>query len=199
MRVALAQALFVSPSILLLDEPTNHLDLGACVWLENYLSTYPRCLLVISHSQDFLNGVCTNMMHLTVQGKLQYYGGNYEAFVRAHAAHGGAHVRPACAAPAPARAARLDRPPLARSGRAVRSPRQVRTREELEINQMKRYEKEQADIKHIKEFIASCGTYANMRKQAESKQKIIDKMVEAGLVEKARARPCNARACARGR
>jgi ATP-binding cassette subfamily F protein 2 len=67
MRVALAQALFVSPSILLLDEPTNHLDLGACVWLENYLSTYPRCLLVISHSQDFLNGVCTNMMHLTVQ------------------------------------------------------------------------------------------------------------------------------------
>ena len=64
MRVALAQALFVSPSILLLDEPTNHLDLGACVWLENYLSTYPRCLLVISHSQDFLNGVCSHIMHL---------------------------------------------------------------------------------------------------------------------------------------
>ena len=42
-------------------------------------------------------------------------------------------------------------------------------------------EKEQADIKHLKEFIASCGTYANARKQAESKQKIIDKMIAAGL------------------
>lgn len=113
---------------------------GACVWLENYLSTYDRCLLVISHSQDFLNNVCTNIMHLTNKGKLMYYGGNYDAFVR--------------------------------------------TREENETNQMKRYEKEQTDIKHIKEFIASCGTYANMRKQAESKQKIIDKMVEAGLTPK---------------
>ena len=39
-----------------------------------------------------------------------------------------------------------------------------------------RYEKEQAEIKHIKDFIASCGTYANMMKQAKSKQKILDKV-----------------------
>jgi ATPase subunit of ABC transporter with duplicated ATPase domains len=37
MRIALAQALFVTPDVLLLDEPTNHLDLPACLWLENYL------------------------------------------------------------------------------------------------------------------------------------------------------------------
>ena len=47
-----------------------------------------------------------------------------------------------------------------------------------------RYEKEQDDIKHLKAFINSCGTFANLRKQADSKQKIIDKMVEAGLTEK---------------
>jgi hypothetical protein len=42
----------------------------------------------------------------------------------------------------------------------------------------------QSDIKHLKEFIASCGTYSNLVKQAQSKQKIIDKMIEAGLTEK---------------
>lgn len=60
----------------------------------------------------------------------------------------------------------------------------VQTRQENEVNQQKRYEKEQDDIKHLKEFISSCGTYSNLVKQAQSKQKIIDKMVEAGLTEK---------------
>ena len=63
MRVALAQALFIRPTLLLLDEPTNHLDLEACVWLEDYLSTYDRCLVVVSHSQDFLNGVYGHSKH----------------------------------------------------------------------------------------------------------------------------------------
>lgn len=65
----------------------------------------------------------------------------------------------------------------------------VRTRSELEQNQMKAYKKQQEDIAHIKSFIASCGTYANLVKQAKSKQKIIDKMEAAGLVEKVIADP----------
>merc|ERR1719313_2379482 len=60
----------------------------------------------------------------------------------------------------------------------------VQTRKENEVNQLKKYEKEQDDIKHLKEFISSCGTYSNLVKQAQSKQKIIDKMVEAGLTTK---------------
>jgi ATP-binding cassette subfamily F protein 2 len=138
MRVALARALFAAPTLLLLDEPTNHLDLEACVWLEEYLKTYNKCLVMVSHSQDFLNGVCTHIIWLT-QRKLTYYTGNYDTFKKTVA--------------------------------------------ENEVVQMKKYQKEQDDIKHIKEFIASCGTYANLVKQAKSKQKILDKMVEAGLTQ----------------
>lgn len=81
MRVALAKALFICPSILLLDEPTNHLDLEACVWLEDYLATYKNILIVISHSQDFLNGVCNNMMVMQQQ-KLRYWSGNYDQMLK---------------------------------------------------------------------------------------------------------------------
>ncbi|KAM6496488.1 P-loop containing nucleoside triphosphate hydrolase protein [Amanita muscaria] len=140
MRVALARALFVKPHVLLLDEPTNHLDLGAVVWLEAYLSTYNHILVITSHSQDFMDSVCTNIMDLTTKKKLVYYNGNYTTYVK--------------------------------------------TKQENEINQMKAYHKQQDEIAHIKKFIASAGTYANLVRQAKSKQKIIDKMEAAGLIEK---------------
>ncbi|KAI2474206.1 ATP binding cassette (ABC) transporter subfamily F member [Diabrotica virgifera virgifera] len=81
MRIALARALYVKPHLLLLDEPTNHLDLDACVWLEEELRNYKRILVLISHSQDFLNGVCTNIIHINKK-RLKYYTGNYDAFVK---------------------------------------------------------------------------------------------------------------------
>jgi len=84
MRIALAKALFMRPMMLLLDEPTNHLDLEACVWLEEYLKTYNKILLLVSHSQDFLNGVCTNIIHLKGK-KLDYYTGNYDTYIKARA------------------------------------------------------------------------------------------------------------------
>ncbi|CAM8978602.1 unnamed protein product [Rhodiola kirilowii] len=81
MRIALARALFMNPTILLLDEPTNHLDLEACVWLEEMLKKFERILVVISHSQDFLNGVCTNIIHMQ-QKKIKIYSGNYDQYVQ---------------------------------------------------------------------------------------------------------------------
>ncbi|KAF7823351.1 ABC transporter F family member 1-like [Senna tora] len=84
MRIALAQALFMNPTILLLDEPTNHLDLEACVWLEENLKKFDRILVVVSHSQDFLNGVCTNIIHMQNK-KLKFYTGNFDQYVQTRA------------------------------------------------------------------------------------------------------------------
>lgn len=138
MRVALGKALFVKPALLLLDDPTAHLDLEACVWLEEYLKKWDRTLILVSHSMDFLNGVCTNMIDMRMK-QLLYYGGNYDSYIK--------------------------------------------TRTEQETNQMKAYEKQQDEIKHIKKFIASAGTYANLVKQAKSRQKILDKMEADGFIQ----------------
>jgi ATP-binding cassette subfamily F protein 2 len=84
MRIALARALFLKPTLLLLDEPTNHLDMHAVIWLEHYLSTWDQILLLISHSQDFLNNVCTNTIQFEAgeELKLKYFGGNYDTYMK---------------------------------------------------------------------------------------------------------------------
>lgn len=84
MRISLARALFMQPDLLLLDEPTNHLDLNAVIWLEDYLQKWKSTLLIVSHDQDFLSSVVTDIIHLE-ECKLWYYRGNYDDFKEMHA------------------------------------------------------------------------------------------------------------------
>uniref|UniRef100_K3WZQ2 ABC transporter domain-containing protein n=1 Tax=Globisporangium ultimum (strain ATCC 200006 / CBS 805.95 / DAOM BR144) TaxID=431595 RepID=K3WZQ2_GLOUD len=79
MRISLAKALYVEPTLLMLDEPTNHLDLNAVIWLDDYLQKWKKTLLVVSHDADFLNSVCTEVLHLENR-KLVHYKGNYDMF-----------------------------------------------------------------------------------------------------------------------
>ncbi|KAJ7226100.1 P-loop containing nucleoside triphosphate hydrolase protein [Mycena pura] len=79
MRLALARALFVKPSLLLLDEPSNHIDLNALAWLEDYLQTWSGTLLVVSHDRAFLDAVATDIVHQH-SGRLDYYKGNFTQF-----------------------------------------------------------------------------------------------------------------------
>lgn len=53
MRIALAKLLLAGGECAALNEPTNHLDIESVVWLEDYLSTYPGAILLISHINDF--------------------------------------------------------------------------------------------------------------------------------------------------
>jgi ATP-binding cassette subfamily F protein 3 len=79
MRLNLAQALICPSDLLLLDEPTNHLDLDTVMWLEDWLKSYQGTLIIISHDRDFLDNICTHIIHMEGQ-KLNMYTGNFSSF-----------------------------------------------------------------------------------------------------------------------
>ena len=111
------------------------------MWLEEHLSTYPKCLLVVSHSQDFLNAVCTHTVWLH-HGTLSYYGGNYGNFVQTVA--------------------------------------------EDERLQMKVWEKQQADMEKLSDFVR-VNKANGVAASAKSKKKVLGKL-EDEAVEKPKLR-----------
>jgi ATP-binding cassette subfamily F protein 3 len=83
-RLNLARALMCPSDLLLLDEPTNHLDLEAVLWLEQWLRQYQGTLILIAHDRDFLDAVCSEILHIERQ-RMTLYRGGYSDFERQRA------------------------------------------------------------------------------------------------------------------
>ena len=80
MRVELAKILLRRPDFILLDEPTNHLDIESIQWLEDFLSSYPGGVLIISHDRAFLDSVTNRTIELSL-GKIFDYKVSYSKYV----------------------------------------------------------------------------------------------------------------------
>ncbi len=78
MRVEIAKCLLQRPDILLLDEPTNHLDIESIIWFEEYIKSYPKAIILISHDEEFLNNCVDRVLHLEHRKVTDYKGTYYK-------------------------------------------------------------------------------------------------------------------------
>ena len=80
MRIELAKLLLRRPDVLLLDEPTNHLDIESIQWLEGFLVSKAKAVVLVSHDRAFLDNVTSRTIEINL-GKIYDYAVNYSKFV----------------------------------------------------------------------------------------------------------------------
>ena len=81
MRIELAKILLSNPDVLLLDEPTNHLDIESIQWLEQFLSTQAKAVVLVSHDRAFINNVTNRTLEISC-GKVIDYRVKYDEYVK---------------------------------------------------------------------------------------------------------------------
>jgi len=82
-KLAIARALVAQPDILLLDEPTNFLDTAGKVWFMNFLSKYPKTLIIVSHDLNLLDEDIDKILEINLQTKqIDEYAGNYSSYLK---------------------------------------------------------------------------------------------------------------------
>lgn len=80
MRIELAKLLLQNPDVLLLDEPTNHLDIESIGWLENFIMTSGKAVVVISHDRKFVDNITTRTIEITL-GRIYDYKAGYSQYL----------------------------------------------------------------------------------------------------------------------
>lgn len=80
MRIELAKILLSNPDVLLLDEPTNHLDIESIQWLEQFLASKAKAVVLVSHDRAFIDNVTNRTIEISL-GKIYDYAVNYSKFV----------------------------------------------------------------------------------------------------------------------
>ena len=80
MRIELAKILLQKPDLILLDEPTNHLDIESVMWLEDFLITSAKAVIVISHDKAFIDNITTRTIEITM-GRIYDYKVNYSTYL----------------------------------------------------------------------------------------------------------------------
>ena len=80
MRIELAKILLQNPDLLLLDEPTNHLDIGSIQWLETFIQTSAKAVMVVSHDRAFINNITNRTIEITC-GRINDYRVKYDQYV----------------------------------------------------------------------------------------------------------------------
>jgi ATP-binding cassette, subfamily F, member 3 len=80
MRIELAKILLQNPDLILLDEPTNHLDIESIQWLEDFLLTKAKAVVVISHDRAFVDNITTRTIEVTM-GRIYDYKAKYSHYL----------------------------------------------------------------------------------------------------------------------
>ena len=80
MRIELAKLLLKDPDVLLLDEPTNHLDIESIQWLEEFIKTSSKAVVVISHDRKFVDSITTRTIEVTM-GRIYDYKASYSHYL----------------------------------------------------------------------------------------------------------------------
>jgi len=140
-RVALARALIDRADLLILDEPTNHIDADTIAWLEEYLTTVPGALLMVTHDRYFLERVVNRIVELD-RRQLNNYPGNYRRYLEKRSQRHEQLVT------AEAKRQSLLRRELAwlRRGAMARSTKQKARKQRIEELQRLRYDRSQESV-----------------------------------------------------
>jgi ATP-binding cassette subfamily F protein uup len=81
-RLKLMTVLMKNPNFLILDEPTNDFDIYTMTVLEDYLTNYPGCLMIVSHDRYFMDKLVDHVFYFQGDGKIKDISGNYTAYHR---------------------------------------------------------------------------------------------------------------------